>query len=69
MSHRKATNKDVRALLVAAKAANWRVVSTARHFQCLSPDGVTIVNIPQTPSDHRSVKNCAAHLRRAGVSV
>ena len=69
MSRRKATRKDVEALLAAAEAADWRVVATSRHFACYSPDGVTIVNVPQTPSDHRAVKNCASLLRRAGVSV
>jgi hypothetical protein len=69
MSRRKATRKDVEQLLRAAEAADWRVVSTARHFACYAPDGVTIVTVPQTPSDARSIKNCRSLLRRAGVPV
>lgn len=69
MSRRKATRKEVEELLRAAEAADWRVVSTSRHFACYSPDGVTIVTVPQTPSDGRSIKNCRSLLRRAGVPV
>ena len=69
MSRRKAARKDVEELLRAAEAADWRVVNTSRHFQCFSPDGVTIVSVPQTPSNYRSLKNCASLLRRAGVPV
>lgn len=69
MSRKRAARKDVRELLAAVEAADWKVVATSRHFQCLAPDGVTIVVVPQTPSDARSLKNCAARLRRAGVSV
>ena len=63
--------KDVKRMVRCAEKAGWSVRRRpgATHVQLMSPDGVTIVTVESTPSDPRSIRNTAARLRRAGVSV
>ena len=44
----------------------WRVEHGSKHIKCFSPDGVTIVTIAVTASDHRALKNTKARLRKGG---
>lgn len=61
--------KDYRPLVKAAKKAGWILRPKKRHLLLESPDGATLVGFPGTPSDHRSLLNTRAELRRAGVDI
>lgn len=54
---------SVRELLRAVEARGWTVTRTRRHYRLTYPNG-GLVGVPATPSDHRSLKNCAALVRR-----
>jgi hypothetical protein len=57
--------REVIELLREAEEHGWRVRLTKRgHWRLQHPTG-GLVFAPSTPSDWRSVKNTAAHLRRA----
>lgn len=61
--------KELRPLVRAAIAAGWTVTKTGGgHLRFRSPTGA-LVFAPSTPSDHRSVKNTAAELRRHGLDL
>lgn len=47
----------------------WRAVSHHKHVKMRSPDGSTVVVVPSTPSDWRSVLNWLSQLRRKGVDL
>jgi hypothetical protein len=53
----------------AAKEQAWRVERTTRGHRMFVPPDPTkrIVYGPGTPSDHRSIKNTLASLRRQGL--
>jgi predicted RNA binding protein YcfA (HicA-like mRNA interferase family) len=60
-------SKDIRQPIGELKAQGFRVEHTRKgHYIAYCPDGVTRVTIPGTPSDHRSMKNVLADLRRCG---
>lgn len=66
-------SSDIRAIIrqLENKRLNpgWRVQQTkSSHYVALGPNGQR-VSMPSTPSDHRSVKNVKAKLRRAGARV
>jgi predicted RNA binding protein YcfA (HicA-like mRNA interferase family) len=66
----KVTNKDLHALIGKASREGFEVSRTNGGHIRLSRDGdATPVIVPNTPSDHRSVDNTRAELRRAGVTV
>lgn len=64
---------DLNKLLDHARDRGWRIEGgntggkKQRHWKCLSPDGKTIVVIPSSASDYRSLKNARAALKRAGL--
>jgi hypothetical protein len=62
------TRPDVRSLLRAADKAGAHIERRRRHF-AVHHDGRIITTVPTTPSDHRSLKNARATLRRAGLAV
>jgi len=58
---------EVKELLDAAEKQGWRVERTKKgHWRCYAPDGDTIVIVPGTPSDRRSLRNAVAEMRRGG---
>jgi predicted RNase H-like nuclease len=63
----KIQHKDVRAVVRAAERSGWVMVEKARGIQLRSPDGVEIVTVHLTLSDHRAIKNLRADLKRRGV--
>lgn len=66
----KGVNKEVRKLVKSARQAGLRVERTSgNHIRFIDKAGRTVVTTSGTPSDHRSVKNAAARLRRAGWAV
>lgn len=59
--------KEVREIVEEARRQGWRVEEGKRgHVKLFAPDGRTIVTLPSTPSDHRSLKNSIAEMRWAG---
>lgn len=61
------SNKEVRELVEEAKRQGWRCEGLASgHWKCLAPDGVGIVWIAGTPSDHRWKRNTVAQMKRHG---
>lgn len=59
--------KEIRKLLKSLEAQGWRVEQLkSGHYRAYAPDGVGIVHIPGTPSDHRSIRNTLAQLRQHG---
>lgn len=61
-------DRDHRPYVKAAQKQGWAVDFTTRgHLKLVPPSGGTPIFSSGTPSDHRSVKNFAARLRRAGL--
>lgn len=57
-------------LLARAREAGLQVERTTRHWQLSRPDGGEKVTVPCTPSDHRSLLNSVAQIRRVlGVDL
>lgn len=64
---RRMSNKEVRELIEEALRQGWRCERLASgHWKCLAPDGVGIVWIAGTPSDHRWKRNTVAQMKRHG---
>jgi len=61
--------KDMQRLVKAAENAGWMVSRTKKnHLKFKAPTGATVI-AASTPSDHRSVMNTRAELRRHGLDV
>lgn len=58
--------KEVKKLVKQLQQQGWRVEERGNRFMAYSPDGVTIVSIHKTPSDHRWLRNTIAQLRQGG---
>jgi hypothetical protein len=58
--------ESYRRIARVAVRAGWRIERTARHLAWVSPAGQRVIS-PATPSDHRSSRDLAAGLRRAGL--
>ena len=58
-------NKELRKLLAEAEQQGWRV-QRGRHVKLYAPDGVTVVTVAATPSDHRWLANTVSRMRKAG---
>lgn len=58
-----------RRLVKAMRAQGWRVEITGGcHYRFVPPDPLQpMVHTGSSPSDHRSVRNLEAQLRRAGL--
>jgi len=63
----KAACREVDKLIKIAWKAKWRMRKGNGHIKMMSPDGKHMVVAPISPSDHRSVKNLRAQLRRSGL--
>jgi hypothetical protein len=48
-----------------AQGFTWRTTKR-NHILIYAPQGHVVTTLPSTPSDHRSMKNAIAGLRRAG---
>jgi predicted RNA binding protein YcfA (HicA-like mRNA interferase family) len=61
----KITNKDLRRLIRDARRRGWHATLTnGGHIRLTHPNG-GLVHTSYTPSDHRSIRNLDAQLRRA----
>lgn len=61
-------SSDQRKLEKALAAQGFEVTATKSGHKTVRLDGVRITTLPGSPSDHRSMKNCLAALRRAGFN-
>jgi predicted RNA binding protein YcfA (HicA-like mRNA interferase family) len=62
-----AAKKELKEISREAERQGWRVGKTKKgHAQFFAPDGEGIVTAAGTPSDHRSIDNLIAMLRRYG---
>lgn len=59
-------NKEVKKLIRRVERQGWRVEERKSGYMCFSPDGVTMVSIHKTPSDHRAIRNSITELRKGG---
>lgn len=62
----KSKRRDVDEILRVAKAAGAEI-KAQKHGYAVVVDGAIVTSIPRTPSDHRSLKNARASLRRGGI--
>lgn len=62
-------HRDVRALIGELRAAGWMTDHRGIHVKVLDPKGRIVTTLPSTPSDHRSLPNARAKLRRAGAPI
>jgi ribosomal protein L14E/L6E/L27E len=60
------SRKEVDELLAKVAAQGWRVDDRGIKALCFSPDGVTVVTIHKTNSDHRALRNAVSQLQRGG---
>ncbi|TME30806.1 MAG: hypothetical protein E6I66_08625 [Chloroflexi bacterium] len=59
--------KEVRELVEKARRQGWRAEQLPNgHWKLLAPDGIGIVWLAGTPSDHRWRKNAISRMRRHG---
>jgi biotin operon repressor len=58
--------KDIRKLCKELKNQGFNVRATRRGHLLVEREGVVVAGLAGTPSDHRSIKNSIAQLRRAG---
>lgn len=60
---------DLRKIEQAAREQGWRVERTKKgHIRFVPPDATKpMVVAAGTPSDHRSIRNLVAQLRRSGL--
>jgi hypothetical protein len=62
-------NKEVQDLIRKLQEQGWRI-EEGKHYKAFPPDTTKpMVVIPKTPSDHRSLKNTIAQLRRSGAII
>lgn len=59
-------NKDLKKILKTAKAAGFDIRTTKKGHIVVSKDGRRITTFAGTASDHRSIRNGLAAMRRAG---
>lgn len=50
-------SKDLKRLLREAERKGWRVEQRRKHYQAKHMDGVRLVTISLSPSDHRALQN------------
>lgn len=66
----RAGNKAVRQILSQCWMQACAVQPTKKgHYRVWPGDSTVVVIVPGTPSDHRSLRNCASQLRRAGLKI
>jgi DNA-binding transcriptional ArsR family regulator len=65
---RRIARREVRELVEAAQAQGADI-RLQKHGYAIVVNGETITSVPRTPSDHRSLKNVRAELKRAGLNA
>ena len=59
-------NKDLKKILKAARSAGFETRTTKKGHIVVTKDGLRVTTFAGTASDHRSIRNGLADLRRAG---
>jgi predicted RNA binding protein YcfA (HicA-like mRNA interferase family) len=59
-------NRDIKKLVQRAERQGFRLQAGKGHYMLFAPDGVSIVTVAKTPSDHCTIPNTIADLRRCG---
>jgi predicted RNA binding protein YcfA (HicA-like mRNA interferase family) len=63
-------NKEIRDIVKKLEKQGWRIEQGGKHLKAYPADkSMPLVVIPGTPSDHRSLKNLIAQLRRSGADI
>lgn len=60
--------KDIRKLCKELNNQGFEIRTTRRGHLLIEREGIVVAGLAGTPSDHRSVKNSIAQLRRAGFT-
>jgi hypothetical protein len=61
-------SKEMKQLVKQIEANGYTVVQSGRnHLKVKNEAGGTVATMPGTPSDHRSILNTRAQMRRLGV--
>ena len=63
------SDKNIDRLISLILKEGWRLVSKGRHIRLFSPNGIDIMTIAKTPSDHRAFDNVRACARRLGCAA
>ncbi|MEJ5869340.1 hypothetical protein WDV85_16540 [Pseudokineococcus sp. 5B2Z-1] len=63
-------SKEMRALIKELEDQGWRVVlARSGHYKAFPPDkSQSMVTMPSTPSDHRSMRNTIRDLKHSGYT-
>ncbi|MDI1290607.1 MAG: type II toxin-antitoxin system HicA family toxin [bacterium] len=61
-------NKDMRKIVKALEEQGFEVRTTSAGHLFVTRDGRPVATLSGTPSDHRSIANALARLRKAGFS-
>lgn len=60
-------SKEVKEIIAKLEKQGWRI-EDGRHFKAFPPDKLlSMVVIPKTPSDNRSLKNTISELKKRGA--
>lgn len=66
----KCKDRQLDAMVAAAWEAGWWCRKAGSgHVFCYGPDGGRMVDVANTPSDHRTIANTRSTFRRAGLSL
>ncbi len=66
----KVKDKALDKMVEAAWKAGWHCRKTGKgHVFCYPPDGGRMVDVANTPSDHRTVPNTRSYFRRTGLKI
>lgn len=61
------SHKDLRKLIKALESEGYTVRKTKKqHYEVRDTQGFRVTTLPGTPSDHRTMKNSLAPLKRRG---
>lgn len=58
--------KDITAIRRELVKQGWRLDDSGKHTKAYSPDGITVVTMSKTASDHRAIDNSLRYLRKGG---
>jgi hypothetical protein len=66
----KVKDRELDAMIAAAWKAGWWCRRTGSgHVFCYPPDEGRMVDVANTPSDHRTVPNTRSYFRRSGLPL
>lgn len=66
----KVKDKALDGMIAKAWDAGWWCrTAGSGHVMCYAPDGGRMVDVANTPSDHRTVPNTRSYFRRSGLDL